>query len=144
MCVCVCECVCVCVCVCVYVCCIGHKMCLSPWQPVLLDNCSLFHPQTVIEQGGVAPGGLNFDCKVRRESTALQDMFIGHIGNYCYNYRDSPSMIVITSVLCSLRCHGYHGPWSAQCSPDTSRWSHSKTTEGIYTGYGTYSEPSLM
>ena len=36
--------------------------------------------QYVIEQGGLAPGGLNFDCKVRRESTDLEDMFIGHIG----------------------------------------------------------------
>ena len=36
--------------------------------------------QVVIEQGGVAPGGLNFDCKVRRESTDLRDMFISHIG----------------------------------------------------------------
>lgn len=34
----------------------------------------------VMEQGGLAPGGLNFDCKVRRESTDLEDMFIGHIG----------------------------------------------------------------
>jgi len=34
----------------------------------------------VIRQGGLAPGGLNFDCKVRRESTDVEDMFIGHIG----------------------------------------------------------------
>jgi len=36
--------------------------------------------QVVIEQGGLAPGGLNFDAKVRRESTDLEDFFIGHIG----------------------------------------------------------------
>jgi len=36
--------------------------------------------KTVIEQGGVAPGGLNFDAKVRRESTDVDDMFIAHIG----------------------------------------------------------------
>jgi xylose isomerase len=34
----------------------------------------------VLEQGGLQPGGLNFDCKVRRESTDLADMFIGHVG----------------------------------------------------------------
>lgn len=34
----------------------------------------------ILDQGGLAPGGLNFDCKVRRESTALEDMFISHIG----------------------------------------------------------------
>ena len=33
-----------------------------------------------MDQGGLAPGGLNFDCKVRRESSALEDMFISHIG----------------------------------------------------------------
>ena len=31
-------------------------------------------------QDGLQPGGLNFDCKVRRESTDLADMFIGHVG----------------------------------------------------------------
>jgi xylose isomerase len=36
--------------------------------------------QIVVEQGGLAPGGLNFDCKVRRESTDLEDFFIAHIG----------------------------------------------------------------
>ena len=36
--------------------------------------------QTVLDQGGLAPGGLNFDCKVRRESTNLKDMFVSHIG----------------------------------------------------------------
>mmetsp|Transcript_2081 Transcript_2081/g.4783 ORF Transcript_2081/g.4783 Transcript_2081/m.4783 type:complete len:439 (-) Transcript_2081:54-1370(-) len=35
--------------------------------------------QIVLQQGGIAPGGLNFDCKVRRESTDLEDMFISHI-----------------------------------------------------------------
>lgn len=33
---------------------------------------------TVVKQGGIAPGGLNFDCKVRRESTDLRDIFIAH------------------------------------------------------------------
>jgi xylose isomerase len=32
----------------------------------------------VIEMGGLAPGGLNFDAKVRRESTDLEDLFIAH------------------------------------------------------------------
>lgn len=34
----------------------------------------------VVEQGGIAPGGNNFDCKLRRESTDVEDMFIAHIG----------------------------------------------------------------
>jgi len=33
----------------------------------------------VLDQGGLAPGGLNFDSKLRRESTDLEDLFIGHI-----------------------------------------------------------------
>lgn len=34
----------------------------------------------VLKQGGIAPGGFNFDCKVRRESTDVEDLFIAHIG----------------------------------------------------------------
>jgi xylose isomerase len=34
----------------------------------------------VLNQGGIAPGGLNFDAKARRESTDLEDLFIAHIG----------------------------------------------------------------
>ena len=37
-------------------------------------ECSL-----VLRQGGLE-GGLNFDAKVRRESTDLEDLFIAHIG----------------------------------------------------------------
>ena len=34
----------------------------------------------VLENGGLHSGGLNFDAKVRRESVAMDDIFIGHIG----------------------------------------------------------------
>lgn len=34
----------------------------------------------IVNQGGIAPGGNNFDCKLRRESTDLEDMFVAHIG----------------------------------------------------------------
>ncbi|MGA8204703.1 MAG: xylose isomerase [Woeseiaceae bacterium] len=34
----------------------------------------------VLEDGGLKSGGLNFDAKVRRESTDLEDLFIAHIG----------------------------------------------------------------
>lgn len=47
--------------------------------PMDIKNCTLVM-RTILEQGGLAPGGLNFDCKVRRESTNLRDMFISHIG----------------------------------------------------------------
>ena len=34
----------------------------------------------VLEAGGLEPGGLNFDAKVRRESTDPEDLFIAHVG----------------------------------------------------------------
>jgi len=34
----------------------------------------------VLRQGGLAPGGLNFDAKVRRESSNAEDLFLAHIG----------------------------------------------------------------
>lgn len=34
----------------------------------------------ILRQGGLGSGGFNFDAKLRRESTDLEDMFIGHIG----------------------------------------------------------------
>jgi xylose isomerase len=34
----------------------------------------------IIKQGGLGSGGLNFDCKVRRESTEPIDLFLGHVG----------------------------------------------------------------
>jgi xylose isomerase len=35
----------------------------------------------VLEQGGLAPGGLNFDAKVRRESFEPLDLFYAHVGS---------------------------------------------------------------
>lgn len=34
---------------------------------------------TVIKNGGIAPGGFNFDAKLRRESIDVEDLFISHI-----------------------------------------------------------------
>tara|TARA_A100001015_G_scaffold134730_1_gene149504 strand:- start:11955 stop:13295 length:1341 start_codon:yes stop_codon:yes gene_type:complete len=34
----------------------------------------------VLASGGLKSGGLNFDAKLRRESTSLEDMFLAHIG----------------------------------------------------------------
>jgi xylose isomerase len=47
--------------------------------PMDIKNTTLIM-KAIIEQNGLAPGGLNFDCKVRRESIDLQDLFIAHIG----------------------------------------------------------------
>jgi len=47
--------------------------------PMDIKNCTLLM-KVIIDQGGLAPGGLNFDCKVRRESIDIRDMFVAHIG----------------------------------------------------------------
>merc|ERR1719502_2286610 len=41
---------------------------------------ALLSMMIVVNQGGIAPGGNNFDCKLRRESTDLEDMFVAHFG----------------------------------------------------------------
>jgi len=35
---------------------------------------------TILMQGGLGTGGLNFDAKIRRESTELEDLIAGHVG----------------------------------------------------------------
>jgi xylose isomerase len=35
---------------------------------------------TLLKHGGLAPGGVNFDAKVRRESIDPMDLFYAHIG----------------------------------------------------------------
>lgn len=47
--------------------------------PMDVKSCTLIM-LAVLKQGGLNPGGLNFDAKVRRESTNVRDMFIAHIG----------------------------------------------------------------
>ncbi|KAJ3200029.1 hypothetical protein HDU82_009244 [Entophlyctis luteolus] len=37
--------------------------------------------KAIIDMGGFTTGGMNFDCKVRRESTDLEDVFIAHVGS---------------------------------------------------------------
>ena len=53
----------------------------APTDQFPLDLYDAVHGMMVIlEAGGLGTGGLNFDAKVRRESTDLEDMFIAHIG----------------------------------------------------------------
>lgn len=70
-----------------------------------------FFDQIIIDQGGLTPGGLNFDCKVRRESIDIRDMFVAHIGIYAVT-------AFITNILCTffyLRCHGRFGQRPSKC-----------------------------
>jgi xylose isomerase len=47
--------------------------------PLDLYDC-VHGMMVVLEDGGLSSGGFNFDAKVRRESTDLEDIFIAHIG----------------------------------------------------------------
>jgi len=47
-----------------------------PTDIYLATQCML----VILEQGGLAPGGVNFDAKVRRESFQPVDLFHAHIG----------------------------------------------------------------
>ena len=47
--------------------------------PSDLYDC-VYGMMVVLEGGGIGNGGFNFDAKVRRESTDLNDLFIAHIG----------------------------------------------------------------
>eukprot|EP01060_Flectonema_neradi_P015576 TRINITY_DN22208_c0_g2_i1.p1 TRINITY_DN22208_c0_g2~~TRINITY_DN22208_c0_g2_i1.p1 ORF type:complete len:462 (+),score=124.83 TRINITY_DN22208_c0_g2_i1:57-1442(+) len=47
-----------------------------PSDPVKAMKCMLI----IVQQGGIAPGGNNFDCKLRRESSDVEDLFIAHAG----------------------------------------------------------------
>jgi xylose isomerase len=47
-----------------------------PTDYYLTTQCML----VILEQGGLAPGGVNFDAKVRRESFEPVDLFHAHIG----------------------------------------------------------------
>jgi len=47
-----------------------------PTDIYLTTQCML----AILDQGGLAPGGVNFDAKVRRESFEPMDLFYAHIG----------------------------------------------------------------
>jgi len=46
--------------------------------PTDLRKCML-SMMIVLEQGGLGKGGNNFDCKLRRESTDMEDLFVAHV-----------------------------------------------------------------
>ncbi len=47
-----------------------------PTDIYLTTQCML----AILDQGGLAPGGVNFDAKVRRESFEPIDLFYAHVG----------------------------------------------------------------
>lgn len=71
---------------------LGWDTDMFPTDPAL----STYIMKRVIEQDGLQPGGLNFDAKVRRESTDIEDLFIAHVNgmdNYARGLRAAAKMI---------------------------------------------------
>ncbi len=56
---------------------------LSGWDtdqfPLDMNDC-IQAMLIVMSNGGIAPGGLNFDAKLRRESVDMGDLFLAHVG----------------------------------------------------------------
>ena len=77
----------------------------------------------VLKQGGLAPGGLNFDAKVRRESTDVEDLFIGHINgmdNYARGLRAAAARYTMR-----IRARaGMHATSASVTSPPASSCMH--------------------
>merc|ERR1712196_39755 len=83
------------------------------------------------EQGGLQPGGLNFDAKVRRESTDIEDLFIGHINGmdtYARGLRAAAKLIADGSLdeMVTSRYAGFDsteaGRKIADAPPHSPRW----------------------
>lgn len=68
--------------------------------------------QTVVEQGGLQPGGLNFDAKVRRESTDVEDLFVAHVAamdTFARGLRNAVRIIEDGIMAGMVKvCHKYH------------------------------------
>jgi xylose isomerase len=47
--------------------------------PMDMYDC-VHNMMVILSAGGLGSGGFNFDAKLRRESTDLEDLFLGHIG----------------------------------------------------------------
>merc|ERR1712127_1167849 len=77
----------------------NHNECLLGWDTDMFPTdpaLSTYIMKRVVEQGGLQPGGLNFDAKVRRESTDVEDLFIAHINgmdNYARGLRAAAKLI---------------------------------------------------
>ena len=64
----------------------------------------------ILGSGGLGRGGINFDAKVRRTSTDLEDLFIGHIGAMDAFARglEVASALLEHSVVSKIRAQRYH------------------------------------
>ena len=97
----------------------------------------------VLKMGGIGSGGLNFDAKVRRESTDLSDMFIAHIGGMdCF----ARGLIIADRILADQRSSDLRdGRYASFDSGDGKRFENGELSltdlRGIAVATG---EPELV
>ncbi len=65
----------------------------------------------ILKWGGIAPGGFNFDAKVRRQSTDPADLLLGHIGGIdaCAEALAAAARLVEDGKFDALRAERYAG-----------------------------------
>jgi xylose isomerase len=68
----------------------------------------------MLKQGGIAPGGFNFDSKVRRQSINPSDLLLGHIGgiDVCAQALLSAAALIEDGTFDRMRADRYTG-WDA-------------------------------
>ena len=89
--------------------------------PLDLYDC-VHGMMVVLEAGGLGRGGLNFDAKVRRESTDVEDMFIAHIGGMDAFAR---GLLIADSILADPRMHSLkQGRYSSFDSGNGNRFEN--------------------
>lgn len=89
--------------------------------PLDLYDC-VHGMMVVLEAGGLGRGGLNFDAKVRRESTDIEDMFIAHIGGMDAFAR---GLLVADSILADPKMHALRqGRYGSFDSGDGERFEN--------------------
>ncbi len=68
----------------------------------------------MLKQGGIAPGGFNFDSKVRRQSIDPEDLLLGHIGgiDVCAQALLSAAALIEDGKFDKMRADRYAG-WDA-------------------------------
>lgn len=89
--------------------------------PLDLYDC-VHGMMVVLEAGGLGRGGLNFDAKVRRESTDVEDMFIAHIGGMDAFAR---GLLVADSILADPKMHALRrGRYGSFDSGDGERFEN--------------------
>ncbi|KAF5183854.1 Xylose isomerase [Thalictrum thalictroides] len=59
---------------------------------------------SVVRNGGIAPGGFNFDAKLRRESTDVEDLFIAHISGMDTMARGLRNVAKLIEAISVYRC----------------------------------------